>query len=512
MKFRSYAQNFEDVILWRALRSIERGYYIDIGAWSPDADSVTRSFYERGWNGVNVEPNPEWHAKLVERRPRDQNLKLAVGACEEILMMNFLCESGLSTLDAHLAKKYKESGLSVFKRRVKVTTLEVLWRNFLPVGQDVHFLKVDVEGMESLVLGGNDWRKNRPWVVVVESTLPNSQEENHESWERILLSAKYSFVYADGLNRFYLAKEHRELSGAFKYPPSVFDDFILANNQFIDFSASEAEKEHVIKLLNVSDTDRAARGKQIEELNRIIHKTEADYASHLEQIEELNKLLKTSEADRANRGQQIEELNKLLKVSDTDRAARGKQIEELNKLLKVSDADRAARGKQIEELNLIIKSSEADYASHLKQIEELHNLLKVSDIDRAARGKQIEELNKLLKVSDTDRAARGKQIEELNKLLKVSDADRAARGKQIEELNLIIKSSEADYASHLKQIEELHNLLKVSDIDRAARGKQIEELSTNVQKLFSRPAFKFFIRFLNWSEIKYLSDNINYKK
>jgi hypothetical protein len=28
----SYAQNFEDVILWRALGAIERGVYIDVGA------------------------------------------------------------------------------------------------------------------------------------------------------------------------------------------------------------------------------------------------------------------------------------------------------------------------------------------------------------------------------------------------------------------------------------------------------------------------------------------------
>jgi 2-polyprenyl-3-methyl-5-hydroxy-6-metoxy-1,4-benzoquinol methylase len=135
-------------------------------------------------------------------------------------------------------------------------------------------------------------------------------------------------------------------------------------------------------------------------------------------------------------------------------------------------------------------------------------LLKTSDADRANRGQQIEELNKLLKNSDADRANRGQQIEELNKLLKVSDTDRAARGKQIEELNHIIKMSEADYASHLKQIEELNKLLKNSDADRANRGQQIEELTINVQNLFSRPAFKLFFRFLNWSEIKYLTELI----
>jgi len=46
-------------MLWRALKHIERGFYIDVGAWSSDLDSVTRAFYEHGWRGINVEPNPE---------------------------------------------------------------------------------------------------------------------------------------------------------------------------------------------------------------------------------------------------------------------------------------------------------------------------------------------------------------------------------------------------------------------------------------------------------------------
>ena len=54
----SYAQNFEDVILWRALRDVPNGFYIDIGAGHPVADSVTMHFYEHGWRGINVEPDP----------------------------------------------------------------------------------------------------------------------------------------------------------------------------------------------------------------------------------------------------------------------------------------------------------------------------------------------------------------------------------------------------------------------------------------------------------------------
>ena len=47
--FVSYAQNFEDVILNRIFKDKESGFYIDVGAHHPIYDSVTKAFYERGW-------------------------------------------------------------------------------------------------------------------------------------------------------------------------------------------------------------------------------------------------------------------------------------------------------------------------------------------------------------------------------------------------------------------------------------------------------------------------------
>ena len=33
----SHAQNFEDVMLARALRDVEDGFYVDVGAWDPNS-------------------------------------------------------------------------------------------------------------------------------------------------------------------------------------------------------------------------------------------------------------------------------------------------------------------------------------------------------------------------------------------------------------------------------------------------------------------------------------------
>ena len=81
-RFVSYAQNLEDVMLWRALRGAldGPGFYIDVGASDPTALSVTRAFYERGWRGLNVEPLPDVVALLRAARPRDVTVEVAVAA------------------------------------------------------------------------------------------------------------------------------------------------------------------------------------------------------------------------------------------------------------------------------------------------------------------------------------------------------------------------------------------------------------------------------------------------
>ena len=54
--FVSYAQNREDVVLYRALGHISGGRYVEVGANDPIADSVTYAFYERGWSGIEALP------------------------------------------------------------------------------------------------------------------------------------------------------------------------------------------------------------------------------------------------------------------------------------------------------------------------------------------------------------------------------------------------------------------------------------------------------------------------
>lgn len=78
MRLESYAQELEDIILYIVLQDVHKGFYIDIGANDPVNMSVTKFFYDRGWNGINVEPLRSKCVLLDNQRTRDINLCVGI--------------------------------------------------------------------------------------------------------------------------------------------------------------------------------------------------------------------------------------------------------------------------------------------------------------------------------------------------------------------------------------------------------------------------------------------------
>ena len=235
----SYAQNREDILLWRALHDVENGFYLDVGAQDPTHHSVTRAFYDRGWRGVNIEPATGCFQKLCAARPRDLTLQVALGDREGWATLHEFPDTGLSTLVGDLAASHRALGFSSVERTVPILTLTRVWERF--VKGEVHFLKIDVEGYERQVLSGADLKKIRPWIILVEATEPMTSEATWEEWEEILLRARYQPIHFDGLNRWYLAEERSHLKPRFEAPPNVFDQFQLAAMVSLQERAAKAE-------------------------------------------------------------------------------------------------------------------------------------------------------------------------------------------------------------------------------------------------------------------------------
>jgi FkbM family methyltransferase len=217
----SYAQALEDVVLSRALRDIERGFWIDVGAHHPLHHSVTKAFSLRSWRGINIEPVSQWFAELVSDRPHDINLNVAVSSYDGVIELHEIVGTGLSTTVEEFANRTQ--GFPRVTITVPCRTLSNICREH--VDSEIHFLKIDVEGAERSVLEGCDFDRFRPWIVVVEATEPLTTVETHEAWEPILMGANYDFSLFDGLNRYYLAHERPQLKPALAFPA---DDYTRA--------------------------------------------------------------------------------------------------------------------------------------------------------------------------------------------------------------------------------------------------------------------------------------------
>jgi FkbM family methyltransferase len=202
----SYTQNLEDYHLSLAFASKETGTYIDIGGGHPIADNVSFWFYERGWRGIVVEPQPELAALYGWLRPRDTMIQGVVARVTGDVDFHVVDRlHGLSTTVEDLARSAQAFGASYRTVRVPALTLAELCARH--GGAEIDFLKIDVEGGEADVLAGGDWQRFRPKVIVIEAVTPGSNEPAWGEWEPLLLAQGYRFALFDTLNRFYVAEE-----------------------------------------------------------------------------------------------------------------------------------------------------------------------------------------------------------------------------------------------------------------------------------------------------------------
>jgi FkbM family methyltransferase len=234
----SYAQNYEDLILSGLLRDVENGFYIDVGANHPELDSVTKLFYDRGWSGINIEPNDFLHAKLVHQRPRDVNLSLGVASqAGKLKFRSYETLDGLSTFAVEAMESVAMAwpDAKYVDKFIDVVTLGEIFAKHRPTG-DVHFLKIDVEGLELEALLGNKWHLYRPWILCVEE--PHDTQDDIA--RRVAISAclkvwDYSKVFSDGINDYFIAVEHLSLWEKFSYARDVLLNGVCVNYIFINY-------------------------------------------------------------------------------------------------------------------------------------------------------------------------------------------------------------------------------------------------------------------------------------
>lgn len=137
------------------------GTYIDIGANHPDHNNNTKLFYDRGWRGINIEPDKAGYLLFEDTRPDDINLNTGVGTGEMVYFEGASTAAGNTFNEEEAEKRNLRAG-----QKIKLMPLsEIFKANKLT---SVDFISIDVEKFEDNVLESNDWNKYKADVLCIE--------------------------------------------------------------------------------------------------------------------------------------------------------------------------------------------------------------------------------------------------------------------------------------------------------------------------------------------------------
>lgn len=162
----------EDLLIDLYLRRMPPGYYVDVGAHHPFRFSNTFLLKERGWSGINIDPNPESIEAFRQFRPGEANVQALVSDSHEPVTLYRFDTPALNTTDAAFRDASLAAGAKLVGEPVTLTPRrlsEILDEHLAP-GQSIGLLSIDVENAEMAVLRSIDWTRHRPALIAIEVT------------------------------------------------------------------------------------------------------------------------------------------------------------------------------------------------------------------------------------------------------------------------------------------------------------------------------------------------------
>lgn len=465
---KTYAQNYEDVRLWKALGHVRLGRYVDIGAQDPVHDSVSRLFYERGWRGVHVDPMPQYAAALREARPDEIVIEAAVSASPGPLKFYAISESGLSTGLPNIASEHVKAGWGVDEITVDTMSLSSI---FDQIGEGpIHWLKIDVEGMERDVLASWGVHPQRPWILIIESTFPMSQRDTHGEWIDLAVKRGYRDVCFDGLSRFLVHEDHMDLADKLEKRLNLFDGFQVQQRHFstIELEANYSAREAAI------GAEVAAQAKALEaELDNARLQTEvalSQLAAERECVKETQERLN----DQLSRQKEefAVERDRMFNILGEQQAAAATQMSQA-----VQQFEQTVAAVLHDKAQAILEM-ESKASSLKKELDEALGDARAAMAEAAGARRKIE----LLEIENHDLGA---AVSVANERLALELVESTRLLENLEKQSVSLQMVEAD----LSAAKVLASNLKES------RGRRDERLE-NVKSIVQKPSLKLLSLFL----------------
>lgn len=197
-----YSQGGEDAIISKTFDyfiPIQKGFYLDIGAYHPYKHSNTYLLYKSGWNGINVDPRPGTKSLFDKIRKRDINVEAGIGSRDGQMTYYILDEN--STMNSFSKENLEKLGVFEQVKRtleIPVFTVDSLMKKY-PEIKEIDYLNIDAEGFEMEILSGINFDSVAPKVISIEQNdiLTFADVEKSEACR--LLSNKGYVPYAKNI-------------------------------------------------------------------------------------------------------------------------------------------------------------------------------------------------------------------------------------------------------------------------------------------------------------------------
>ena len=194
---KQYSKNSEDQFLKKFFSNKSNGIYIDIGAYHPYRFSNTCLLHNRGWSGLNIDPNKKSIDLFNLARPNDINLNIAVG--DKSMKKNIYYKKDfhpMNTLNKSFAKRFIDENIK--SKKINILKVDNIFDKYLK-NSKIDLLDIDVEGSEYDIIKSINYNKYKFKVILIEITnFDNKSKLNARKIRTLLSKNGYKYLKSFG--------------------------------------------------------------------------------------------------------------------------------------------------------------------------------------------------------------------------------------------------------------------------------------------------------------------------
>jgi FkbM family methyltransferase len=205
-----FSSDGEDAIINKWLSGIKKGFYIDIGAHKPLFSSNTFGLYLNGWKGICIDPNPGLKLKYSLLRSSDIFLNSAIVFGNDKKNINFYHyknNTDLNTFSQSRVRIQKKLYNRIPTKILKVKIININELTSLINKKVVHFLNIDVEGLEDSIVKSLLNKKIFPWCIAIEELGKTCEVMNKSKIKKFLNLKGYFLASKTFLTSIYIRKD-----------------------------------------------------------------------------------------------------------------------------------------------------------------------------------------------------------------------------------------------------------------------------------------------------------------